>query len=55
MVLEKIKGTTECGNYPNISLVAHAGRVLVKVISGHKSVYSENEGVLPDGKYGFPG
>ena len=33
-VLDKKKDRTECGNYRGISLVAHAGKVLVKVIAG---------------------
>ena len=33
MVLHKEKGLTECGNYRGISLVAHAGKILLKTIA----------------------
>ena len=36
-VLHKKKDRTECNNYRGISLVAHAGKVLVKVIAGRLS------------------
>ena len=32
-VLHKKKDKTECGNYRGISLVAHAGKVLLKVVA----------------------
>ena len=47
-VLHKKKDRTECGNYRGISLVAHAGNVLLKVIAGHLSDYCEREGILPE-------
>ena len=42
------KDRTECGNYCGISLVAHAGKLLLKVIAGRLSDYCEPEGILPD-------
>ena len=33
MVFHKKKDRTECGNYRGISLVAHAGKVLLKIIA----------------------
>ena len=36
-VLHKKKDRTECGKYRGISLVAHAGKVLLKVIAGRLS------------------
>ena len=33
MVLHKKKDRTECGNYRSISLVAHAGKILLKIIA----------------------
>ena len=47
-VLHKKKDRTGCGNYRRISLVAHAGKVLLKVIAGHLSDYCEREGILPE-------
>ena len=33
MVLHKQKDRTECGNYRGISLVAHAGKIILKIIA----------------------
>jgi len=52
-VLHKKKDRTECGNYRGISLVAHAGKVLLKVIAGRLSDYCEREGILPEEQCGF--
>ena len=52
-VLHKKKYRTECGNYRGISLVAHAGKVLLKLIAGRLSDYCEREGTLPEEQYGF--
>ena len=38
---------TECGNYRGISLVAHAGKVLVNVIANRLSKYCERDEILP--------
>ena len=48
MVLHKKKDRTECGNYRGISLVAHAGKILLKIIARRLSEYCERVGVLPE-------
>ena len=47
-VLHKKKDQIECGNYCGISQVAHAGKVLLKVITGRLSDYCERESILPE-------
>ena len=51
-VLHK-KNRAECGNYRGISLVAHAGKVRLKVIAGRLSDYCERENILPEKQCGF--
>ena len=41
MVLHKKKDRTECGNYRGISLVAHAGKILLKIIARRLGEYCE--------------
>ena len=54
MVLHKKKDRTECGNYKkSISLVAHAGKILLKIIARHLSKYFERVGILPEEQSGF--
>ena len=53
MVLHKKKGRTECGNYRGISLVAHAGKILLKIIARRLSEYCERVGILPEEQSGF--
>ena len=53
MVLHKKKDRTECGNYRGISLVAHAGKILLKVIARRLSEYCERVGILPEEQSGF--
>ena len=53
MVLHKKKGRTECGNYRGISLVAHAGKILLKIIARCLSEYCERVGILPEEQSGF--
>ena len=48
MVLHKKKDRTECGNYRGISLVAHAGKILLKIIAYRLSEYCERVGTLPE-------
>ena len=48
MVLHKKKDRTECGNYRGISLVAHAGKILLKIIARRLSEYFERVGILPE-------
>ena len=53
MVLHKKKDQTECGNYRSISLVAHAGMILLKIIARRLSEYCERVGILPEEQSGF--
>ena len=52
-MLHKKKDRTECGNYRGISLVAHAGKVLLKIIACRLSAYCERVGILPEEQCGF--
>ena len=52
-VLHKKKYRTECGNYRGISLVAHAGKVLLKVIAGRLSDYCKGKNTFPEEQCGF--
>ena len=52
-VLHKKKDRTGCGSYRVISLVAHAGKVRLKVIAGRLSDYCERENILPEEQCGF--
>ena len=47
MVIHK-KDRTECGNYRGISLVAHAGKILLKINARRLSEYCERVGILPE-------
>ena len=47
-VLHKKKNRTECGNYRGISLVAHAGKILLKIIARHLTECCESVGILPE-------
>ena len=47
------KDRAECGNHHGISLVAHDGKVLLKVITSRQSNYCEREDILPEDQYGF--
>ena len=53
MVLHKKKDRTECGNYRGISLVAHAGKILLKIIARRVSEYCGRVGILPEEQSGF--
>ena len=52
-VLHKKKNRTECGNYRGISLVAHAGKVLLKIVATRLSAYCEARNLLPEEQCGF--
>ena len=52
-VLHKKGDKTECGNYRSISLVSHAGNVLLKVVARRLSAYCEAKGLLPEEQCGF--
>ena len=43
----------ECGNYRGISLVAYAGKILLKIIARRLSEYCERVGILPEEQSGF--
>ena len=51
-VLHK-KDWTNCGIYRGISLVAHAGTVLLKVIAGRLGGYCERDNIVPEEQCGF--
>ena len=53
MVLHQKKDRTECGNYRGISLVADAGKILLKIIARRLSEYYERVGILPEEQSGF--
>ena len=53
MALHKKKDQTECGNYRGISLVAHAGKILLKIVARRPSVYCERVGIVPEEQSGF--
>ena len=53
MVLHKKKDRTECGNYRGISLVAHAGKILLKIVARRLSEYCERVGILTEEQSGF--
>ena len=53
MVLHKSKDRTEWGNYRRISLVVHAGKILLKTIARRLSEYCERVGILPEEQSGF--
>ena len=53
MVLHQKRDRTECGNYRGISLVAHAGKMLLKIITRRLSEYCERVGILPEKQSGF--
>ena len=52
-VLHKKKDRTECGNYRGISLVAHPGKVLLKIVATRLSAYCEARNLLPEEQCGF--
>ena len=49
----KKKDRPECGNNRDISLVAHAGKILLKIIARRLSEYCERVGILPEDQSGF--
>ena len=52
-VLLKKKDPTECGNFRGISLVAHAGKALLKIVATRFSDYCEWKQILPEAQCGF--
>ena len=53
LVLYKKKDPTECGNYRGISLVAHAGKLLLKIVARRLESHVEEEQLLPEAQCGF--
>ena len=52
-VLHKKKDRTECSNYRGFSLVAHAGKVLLKVVANRLGDFCEEAGILSEEQCGF--
>ena len=48
MVVRKKKDRTECGHYRGISLVAHAGKILLKIFARRLSEYCKRVGILSE-------
>ena len=44
---------TECGNYRGISLLSHAGKVLLQVVARRLGAYCKAKGPLPEEQCGF--
>ena len=51
--LHKKKDRTECCNYRGISLVAHACKVLLKIVATRRSASCEARNLLPEEQCGF--
>ena len=49
----KTDNETECGSYRSISLVSHAGKVLLEVVTRKLSAYCEAKELLPEEQCGF--
>ena len=52
-VVRKKKDRTECSNYRGLSLVAHAGKVLLKIVANRLGDFCEEDGNLPEEQCGF--
>ena len=52
-VLHKKKDRTECSNNRGLSLVAHAGKVLLKIVAKRLGDFCEEAGILPEEQCGF--
>jgi len=52
-VLYKKSDRSNCNNYRGISLLSHAGKVLLKIVANRLSDYCEAHGILPDEQCGF--
>ena len=52
-VLHKKKDRTECSNYRGLSLVAHAGKVLLEIVANRLGDFCEEAGILPEEQCGF--
>ena len=52
-VLHKKMDRTECSNYRGLSLVAHAGKVLFKIVANRLGDFCKEAGILPEEQCGF--
>ena len=52
-VLHKKMDRTECSNSRGLSLVAHAGKVLLKIVANRLGDSCEEAGILPEEQCGF--
>ena len=52
-VLYKEKDRTECDNYRGLSQVAHAGKVLLKIVANRLGAFYEEAGILPEEQCDF--
>ena len=52
-VLHKKKDRSDCNNYREISLVAHSGKVLLKMVASRLSNHCEAKRILPEQQCGF--
>ena len=52
-VLYKKKDRTECSNYRGLSLVAHAGKVLLKIVANRLGTFCEEAEILPEEQSSF--
>ena len=52
-VMFKKKDPTECGNYRGISLVAHVGKLVLKIVGRRLMPYVENEHLINEAHCGF--
>ena len=52
-VLHKKKDRTECSNYSGLSLVAHTGKILLKIVANRFADFCEEAVILPQEQCGF--
>ena len=52
-VLHKKKDRAECSKYRGLSLVAHAGKVLLKIVANRLGDFCKEAGLLPEEQCGF--
>ena len=48
-----MKDRSDCSNCRRISLAAHSGKVLLKMVASRLSNYCEPKGILPEEQCGF--
>ena len=52
-VLHQTKDRAECGNNRGLSLVAYAGKVLLKIVANRPGDFGKEAGILPEDQCGF--